>query len=163
MNAIHFISWVRRYGWLLLIAGVALLVAMGIVLIGRFMASQTTVWLGDGVFQTSLATTSRSREKGLSGTDHLAPDQAMLFVFDTSDQWGIWMKDMNYPIDVVWLNDQKQVVYSVSNMNPDSYPEVFTPKQPARYVVEFAAGTLASKAIHTGSQAQFSLGSEGGQ
>jgi uncharacterized protein len=163
MKAIHFISWVRRYGWLFLIAGVALLIALSVTLIGRYMSSQTTVWLGDGVFQTSLATTSQAREKGLSGTDQLAPDRAMLFVFDTSDRWGIWMKDMNYPIDVVWLNDQKQVVYSVSNMNPDSYPEVFTPKESARYVVELAAGTIASKAIHTGGQAQFSVANRDGQ
>lgn len=163
MKAIHFISWVRRYGWLILVACVVLLIGVGIVLIHHLFSSQSTVRLGDGVFQAALATTSQAREQGLSGTDQLAPDQAMLFVFDTNDRWGIWMKDMHYPIDVVWLDEQKQVVYSVSNMDPDSYPEVFTPSRAARYVVELAAGTIANKAIHTGSQAQFSLGSEGGQ
>lgn len=163
MKAIHFISWVRRYGWLMLIGCVVLLIGIGSTLVSHLLSSQTTVRLGDGVFQASLATTSQTREKGLSGTDQLAPDQAMLFVFDTNDRWGIWMKDMRYPIDVVWLDEEKQVVYSVSNMDPDSYPQVFTPSQAARYVVEFAAGTIASKAIHAGSQAQFSIGNEGGR
>lgn len=163
MKIVHFIGWLQRYGWLVLAASTVLLIGLGVVVIGRLMSPQTTLQLGDGVFHASVASTGSAREKGLSGTRQLAPDQAMLFVFDTADRWGIWMKDMNYPIDVVWLNEQKQVVYSVSNMTPASYPEVFTPKEPARYVVELAAGTIAGKAIHTNSQAQFSLTNKEGR
>ena len=116
----------------------------------------TTVRLGDGVFLTRVAKTLVEREKGLSGTRELRSDQAMLLVFDRDDKWSIWMKDMNYPLDIVWLDKDKKVVYIVKNAPPESYPyEKFVPKQEARYVLELPAGTTSKKAITIGAQAQF--------
>src|SRR4051812_8934615 len=63
-----------------------------------------TVHIGDGVFAARVARTNSEREKGLSGTHDLRSNQAMLFVYDTDDEWSIWMKEMNYPIDIIWLD-----------------------------------------------------------
>ncbi len=135
-------------------------VSAGFIALQPLLRPHAVVRLGDGIYTARVARTEAQREQGLSGTTGLSPDQAMLFIFDRSDTWGIWMKDMRYPIDVVWLNDQKQVVYSVSNMQPDSYPQVFRPKQSARYVVELPAGAIASKAINSATTAQFTLPGE---
>ena len=146
-----------RKEWVIVLLLLLAVVLTGLVALQPLLRPSATLRLGDGLYATQIVQTEAQRERGLSGTTSLAPDQAMLFVFDRSDTWGIWMKDMQYPIDVVWLNEQKQVVYSVSNMQPNSYPQVFHPKQPARYVVELPAGAIVSKAIHTGAVAQFSL------
>lgn len=115
-----------------------------------------TVHIGDGVFNSQVAKTPAEREKGLSGSRGLKADQAMLIVFDRDDKWSIWMKEMNYPIDIVWLDKDKKVVYIVKNAPPESYPyETFAPKQEARYVLEFPAGTTSKKAIKIGSEAKF--------
>lgn len=115
-----------------------------------------TLRLGDGVFLAKVAKTPEAREKGLSGTPSLRENEGMLFVHDSDGKWGIWMKDMNYPIDIIWLDKDKKVVYIVKNAPPESYPfESFTPKQEARYVVEVAAGTVGRKAISIGTQAEF--------
>lgn len=115
-----------------------------------------TLHLGDGVFLTQVAKTPEALEKGLSGTHNLRENEAMLFIYDRDDKWGIWMKDMSYPIDIVWLDKDKKVVYIVKNAPPESYPfESFTPKQEARYVVELPAGTVEKKAINIGAQAAF--------
>lgn len=116
---------------------------------------QVTVRLGDGVFHASLATTPKTREKGLSGTKQLGATDALLFVFKENGKYAVWMKDMHYPLDVVWLSGAKQVVHIERNMQPDSYPKTYVPKADARYVIEFAAGTVDHKAITLGSFAHF--------
>jgi uncharacterized membrane protein (UPF0127 family) len=116
----------------------------------------TTLHLGDGVFLAQVANTDATRTQGLSGTQSLRDDQAMLFVFDSDGKWPIQMKGMSYPIDIVWLDKDKKVVYIVKNAPPESYPyEQFTPKQDARYVVELSAGTVGSKSIDIGKVATF--------
>lgn len=115
-----------------------------------------TLHLGDGVFLTRVAKTTEAREKGLSKTSSLRESEGMLLVFDTDGKWTIWMKDMNYPLDLIWLDKDKKVVYIVKNAPPESYPfESFSPKQEARYVVEVPAGTVGRKSVVIGSQAEF--------
>jgi uncharacterized protein len=92
--------------------------------------------------------------RGLSGTDNLPNDQAMLFVFPNDDLWGIWMKDMNYPIDIVWLDSDRTVVHTVQNALPSSYPNTtFKPPVPARYVIELSSGTIERTGIKIGDHA----------
>lgn len=103
----------------------------------------------------SVADTEASREQGLSGTITLPPTVVKLFVFDHNDRWSFWMKDMHYPIDIIWLNENHQVVYLVPNVTPDSYPETFIPPLPARYVIETAAGLSATHHIIPGTLVAF--------
>ena len=141
-----------------------LLVAMlGIGLAQKMMQPKTTLRLGDGIFTTYVAATDETRARGLGGTKPLEPNQAMLLAFDHDANWSIWMKDVSYPIDVVWVDANKRVVHIVKNMPPDSYPDQFTPDKPARYVFEFAAGTVEKKAIKVGGEARFDMPQKDGQ
>ena len=88
------------------------------------------------------------REKGLGGTFQLSDDQAMLLVYGNDGKWSVSMKDMKFPIDIVWLDRNKKVVYIVKNAPPESYPyEDFSPKKEARYVMLSNAGTVAKTRI----------------
>lgn len=98
-----------------------------------------------------VADTPSEREQGLSGHAPLLEGEGMLFVFDTDDSWGIWMKDMLFPIDIVWANAEGRVVTVVANADPASYPQIFYPTVPARYVVELPAGYAGRNAIAEGS------------
>jgi len=98
--------------------------------------------VGASEFQAYIAATPQARMRGLSRTVELPQNSALLFVFDQSNHWGIWMKDMNYPLDIVWLNDMKEVVHIETEVSPDTYPNQFAPLVPARYVLEFNAGTV---------------------
>lgn len=140
--------------WGLLLVATALL---SFQLISSYIyPSTTSLYLGDGAFTVRVAKSDEARTKGLSGTSSLPEDEALLFVFDTDSKWGIWMKDMNYSIDIVWLDDSKKVVDTALNVSPQTYPRVFTPKKDARYVVEFAAGTVRKQLIREGQHAVFS-------
>jgi len=144
------------FSWGLIVLVLALVAAAAVYILWPQLQPHATVRIGDGVFAARVAKTSDERKEGLSGTSDLRQDQAMLFVYDRDDKWSIWMKDMNYPIDIIWLDKDKKVVYIVKNAPPESYPyETFTPKQEARYVLEIPAGTVGPKSITIGTEAMF--------
>lgn len=57
------------------------------------------------------------------------------------------MKDMNFPIDIIWVNADYEIVHMVKNAQPDSYPEIFKPNKAAQYVLEVPAETISEKDI----------------
>lgn len=77
---------------------------------------------------------------GLAKYDYLPINQGMFFVFSKNDYHGIWMKNMKFPIDIIWLDEDFSVVDIIDNVKPESYPKVFYPKDLARYVLELNAG-----------------------
>lgn len=122
-----------------------------------FLTPKAILHLGEGKFTARIADTDASRIKGLSGTDSLPRDHAMVFIFEENTRHGIWMKDMNYSIDIVWLDEAKQVVDYVTNVPPSSYPnKSFFPREDARYVVELNSGVVKDKGIKVGQVAFFS-------
>lgn len=80
------------------------------------------------------------REQGLSGRPRLPLNQGMLFVFDNDDIYGIWMRDMQFPIDIFWISEEKVVVDIAADVAPETYPKIFYPYTKARYVLEVPAG-----------------------
>jgi hypothetical protein len=86
------------------------------------------------------ALTEEEREKGLSGRESIPPDIAMLFVFPKDAHYGFWMKDTLVPLDIFWLDAQGHVVDIADRVATSTYPRVFYPSVPARYVLETAAG-----------------------
>lgn len=103
--------------------------------------------IGETDFLASVAVTPEEREQGLSNTSELPAGVVKLFVFDFSDEWGIWMKDMNYPIDIIWLNEEKRVVHVEHQIPPESYPMVFRSLLPALYVIEVSAGLATTMGL----------------
>lgn len=89
-----------------------------------------------------VANTVDRRTRGLSGSEYLPPGTGMLFVFDSPGIYGFWMFDMQYPIDIIWLDEQFNPVYRVDNISPETYPEIFTPPIPVRYVIETNPGEI---------------------
>lgn len=141
----------------LIISGVILVVGITFLLVflPMLLRPETKLWIGDGIFRIDVASTQIERKNGLSGKSELAADQALLMVFPGEDKYGIWMKDMNFPIDIVWLNKQKEVVYIVKNAPFDDQTTIYKPNTSAQYVVEFPAGTTDSKSIVIGKSAIF--------
>jgi len=99
-----------------------------------------TVELKGQTIRVSVADTPAALERGLSGRSGLAPDEGMLFVFTSDGKYSFWMKDMSFPIDILWLSAGGTVIYMVQNVSPASYPGSFAPDVPVRYVLELPAG-----------------------
>lgn len=143
----------------LIISGVLLVVGATFLLVFLpiFFKPDTKLWLGDGIFNIDIASTNNARGKGLSGKSELAANHALLMVFPNEARWGIGMKKMNFPIDIVWMNKDKKVIYIKKNAPFDDQTTIYTPKTPAMYVVELPAGTTSDKSITIGKVAIFQV------
>jgi uncharacterized protein len=101
-----------------------------------------TVTLGDHTIKLEIADTAWERAQGLSDRPQLPADRGMLFVYPEAGYPNIWMKDMNFAIDILWLDDNWQIVHQERGVSPSSFPQTFKPKAPARYVLELRGGLL---------------------
>lgn len=97
-----------------------------------------------------VAATTEAQERGLGGRTSVSSDYGMLFPFPEDGVYGFWMKDMLVPIDIFWLDDKGQVVSIATRVATSSYPSVFYPAAPARYVLETMAGFADEHGIATG-------------
>lgn len=130
-----------------------LLLAGGVALLVFYRTPQTegnTTSFGGVSLILDYATTTAARERGLGGRRELPDNYGMLFAFNHADTYGFWMKDMLVPIDIFWLDDKGRVVSMMTYVEPDTYPTVFYPTDPARYVLETAAGFGEAHGIATG-------------
>ena len=105
----------------------------------EYVYTTSTVQIAGKTIQVDLAQTPAELSRGLSGRRSLAEGTGMLFIFENPDTYGFWMKDMLFPIDIIWI-DEGKIIHIEKNISPDTYPEIFTPNSPAKYVLEVPAG-----------------------
>lgn len=113
----------------------------------------------DGVeILVEVADTPEKREKGLSGRDFLPENQGMLFVFERPDYWGFWMKEMKFPLDFIWIKDNK-VVEITENVKPQDFqpPKVLQPKTPVGKVLEVNGGFVEKYGIKVDDEVKYKL------
>lgn len=112
--------------------------------------SVQTASFGGVSLSIDVAATAEARERGLGGRGNVPSDYGMLFPFPEDGRYGFWMKDMLVPIDIFWLDDKGHVVSMATRVATSSYPSVFYPAAPARYVLETVAGFSEAHGIATG-------------
>lgn len=106
--------------------------------------------IGSTTVMASVAESWMERIKGLSDTPYLPEEIVKLFIFDSSGYHSIWMKDMNYSIDIIWVSEDGVVVHTQSGAAPESFPAMFVPEVPAKYVIETVDGFVAKNNISLG-------------
>jgi uncharacterized membrane protein (UPF0127 family) len=115
-----------------------------------------TVTIKGSELKAEVVQTPAEREKGLSGRPCIESDSGMLFVFDHPGQYAIWMKDMQFPIDIVWISEEHKAVGLEFNVEPSTYPDRFVNKdQPAQYVLELKANRAKELGIVLGTPVSF--------
>ncbi|MDO8510409.1 MAG: DUF192 domain-containing protein [bacterium] len=113
-------------------------------------ARKALVMVNDQKIEAAIALTAVEKEKGLSGTSALAEGDGLLFVFESDDYYGIWMKGMLIPIDIAWLDEGGFIVDLEHSVSPDTFPTIFRPAAEARYVLETNAGWFKAHEINVG-------------
>ena len=108
-----------------------------------------------GTIRAMIADSTESQEKGLGDRASLAKNAGMLFIFNVPGDYGFWMKDMSFPIDMVWVNRDKTVVGIARNVATSSFPGVFDPPSPIIYVLELNANASKRLGIATGTKLLF--------
>ena len=117
---------------------------------------QVTVTIDNKVYTVDTANTPAEQEQGLSGRSPLQNGTGMLFIFDTPDNYGFWMKEMNFPLDIIWISADYHIVHIEKDLTPQTYPTVYYPNSPSQYVLEISAGQTDQNNIKVGDLVTFS-------
>ena len=136
------------------------MIVLGVLAVGSGVVSlldgKSRIIAPRGQISAEIADDAGERQNGLSNRKDLAPDAGMLFVFDdSSDQHCFWMKDTLIPLDMIWLDESKNVVTIRENVQPDSYPQSFCPDRDAKYVLEVNAGRASQLGIKENVELRF--------
>ncbi|MBI2097677.1 MAG: DUF192 domain-containing protein, partial [Candidatus Vogelbacteria bacterium] len=70
-------------------------------------------------------------------------------------QHMFWMQGMNFPIDIIWVTENMQVVYVEKNVAPESFPQTFGPNIYTKYVLEVPAGFADKYNLNVGNSVFF--------
>ena len=106
--------------------------------------------------QAEVADTESKRQLGLMFREGLAENQGMLFVFEEEGRHSFWMKNMKFPLDIIWIDEDWRVVQIKTNVQPckDSC-ESITAQAKAKYVLEVNAGFAGRNKIKIGGKVRF--------
>ena len=104
-----------------------------------------------------VADTLKKRRLGLGKRTSLKKGWGMLFIFGKRKPYRFWMKDMQFPLDIIWL-DNHRIVHVIHNAKPSNSrdeTEVMTSPVPVNFVLEIAAGRAAKLRLKTGQRMKF--------
>ena len=116
-----------------------------------------SVTVGNTIIPVEVARDYQAIQQGLSGRPYLDQNSGMLFVFPKASIYRFWMPDMNFPIDIFWINNG-QVVGIEENMSPDfdpANPKYYSPRVPAQFVIEVNASFARKHNIRVGDRVIF--------
>ena len=113
------------------------------------------------VFPVELADSPDKRIRGLSGRASLDARTGMLFIFEKPERFRFWMREMEIPLDIVWIGSNCEVV-DVSEDVPFPAPETpldelprYSPESRAKFVLEINAGEAADLGLGIGDKVEF--------
>jgi uncharacterized membrane protein (UPF0127 family) len=112
-----------------------------------------TIKVDDVPLQVQIADTEPRRVRGLMFQDALPYDQGMIFVFEQSGLYSLWMLNMQFPLDMIWFDEDGKVVHIEKNIPPCKSPlEITTcqsvvPDKEAVYVLEVTSGFVEQNNI----------------
>lgn len=137
-----------------LLTGAFVVIFIALIITSLILGKRSTQVLVNGeTFTVTLAKTEKDRQIGLSKTEKINDDQGMLFVFDSPDYYPFWMKEMKFPIDIIYINGDK-ITTVIDNAKPptnaDGNLEVYEPAEKSDKVLELKAGTAKKHNIKKG-------------
>lgn len=124
-----------------------------------FFSSKPIVIIAGQEVKVKIAKTPSQKELGLGKVKNLPEDQGMLFIYDNYIIPGYWMKDMKFPIDIIWIKDnmvmgyEKDLKPQADNINLPTYQ----PKTFINYVLEVNSGFVDKYGLQIGDKVKLSI------
>jgi uncharacterized membrane protein (UPF0127 family) len=103
-----------------------------------------------------IADSPQQRNRGLMFRKDLDDKHGMLFVFEGEARYGFWMKNMNFPIDIIWIDGNRDII----DIYEDALPckdicKTMLPRAAAQFVLEVKSGFVRTKRIKAGDKVFF--------
>jgi uncharacterized membrane protein (UPF0127 family) len=107
---------------------------------------------GDLVVNVEVAQSAADQQRGLMDREGLSDGSGMLFIFDSEDRHNFWMKNVNFPIDIIWIDSNFRIVDITMGAVPCMAEPctLYSPSLPARYVLEVPSGFAGENGVELG-------------
>ncbi len=116
---------------------------MLVFLVSGCSQQYSKVVINEKLFDVEIADNSVERSQGLMFRKELKEDQGMLFIFENSGKHSFWMKDTFIPLDMIWIDENLNIVYIHENTQPCKETcDSITPDKNAKYVLEINSGLV---------------------
>lgn len=138
----------------IVIAAVVLFSGAGLLYAYSKSNSSEVATIGKSQFALEVSDTEKKRVQGLSDRKELKPGTGMLFVYDNPGEQCIWMKNMQFSIDILWLDKDKRVVKQMHSVSPKTFPKSFCQKD-VSYVIELNEGDIRESGLRLGQRVVF--------
>jgi uncharacterized membrane protein (UPF0127 family) len=125
-----------------------------------FQNKTDRVCFKENCYKVEIARTQAEKERGLMYREKLSRGQGMLFINNEEGIYSFWMKNMRFPLDIIWLNNNFEVVFIAKNTQPCREKECLNiiPSKPARYILEINAGETDRIGLQLGNKASYEDG-----
>jgi uncharacterized protein len=155
----------QKFGWLSFIIVIFFVFALSSNVEpkdGEKPLPTTTVILPPDIkIEAEIAYTDETRMRGLMFRESLPADSGMLFIFPYVDQHSFWMKNTLIPLDIIWLNQRKEIVYFTTAVPCTSDPcDSYIPMQKSKYVLEVNGGFAKKHNLKVGARLEFTIPAE---
>jgi uncharacterized membrane protein (UPF0127 family) len=104
-------------------------------------------------FQVETVVSPHALQKGLSGRKSLASGTGMLFIFPSLSKQSMWMPDMYFPLDVVWLDENlsvSSITYGLQPCEPNKPCPNALSTYSVKYAIEMPQGDAAKYGFRDG-------------
>ena len=121
--------------------------------------TQPTVTINSHTYTIEIADTSESQQQGLSDRTSLPQEHGMLFIFPEKQVRSFWMKDMHFPLDMIWIDGDTivDITENVPPPTPGESPAIVYPKAPVDKVLELNAGEVKRIGVSAGQKVLLSI------
>jgi len=121
----------------------------------RVLENKREIRVNNQIIIAEVVNTNAARGRGLSGRDSIGINEGMLFEYKENEQAVFWMKDMKFPIDIVWIR-AGEVLGFEQNISPqpgksDSELIRYNSPEPVDQVLELQAGRAKTLRLFIGS------------
>lgn len=139
----------KRKFFILLIAVILSLFILFII----SKAKASYIKIGGNKINVEIVDTDKTRYRGLSGRKYLCDDCGMLFVFDNSGKRDFAMRNMNFPLDIIWIKENKIVKIDKNLLPEGNNPtNIYSSVEPVDTVLEVNALFCDEKGIKEGEE-----------
>jgi len=107
-----------------------------------------TIKVDDIVLEVQIADTGPRQVRGLMFQDQLPYDQGMIFVYNEPGIYSLWMLNMQFPLDMIWFDENGSIIHIEKNIPPCKKPieimacQSIVPSEDALYILEITAGFI---------------------
>lgn len=136
------------------VSGALFAVLFAFLFSNAYQSEGPRVRIESALFSVDIVDEGEDLERGLGGRVSICKTCGMLFLFDHADQYAFWMKDMRFPLDILWIRNGK-IVHIEQNVDFHDQRRVYRPHQLADRVLEVNAGSCQIWNIREGDSMSF--------